>query len=489
LAKTQSLDANGKPYNRGLLLATVIIGTFATVLTQTLLATAYPTLMDAFDISTATVQWLTTGFLLVNGIMIPISAWLINRFNSKYLYISAMVIFFIGTWICWQAPNFAMLLTGRLVEAVGVGLSMPLMQTIALSIFPPQQRGAAMGAVGLAIGLAPAIGPTLSGWVIDTYNWRVLFSMILPIAGIVIIASFFTMRKVLETSKPSLDILSAVLSTIGFGSLLYGFSEVGTEGWGSSIVIIGIAVGVVFIALFAWRQLKMANPFLELHVFQTPAFTLATILSGVVNMAMVGAEMVLPMYIQTVRGESAFHSGLTLLPGAIMIGIMSPITGRIFDRLGARHLAITGMTLLTIGTIPFIFLTKSTPMINLIILYAIRMFGIAMVMMPVTTAGMNALPLHLISHGTAVNNTLRQVASSVGTAILISVLTNVTNNQMPGKHVLHNLPLQYKDQAMSAVVSGYKAAFIVAALFCAIGLFVTFFVHDKKAPSVTGGDK
>ncbi len=161
MAKTQSLDANGKPYNRGLLLATVIIGTFATVLTQTLLATAYPTLMDAFDISTATVQWLTTGFLLVNGIMIPISAWLINRFNSKYLYISAMVIFFIGTWICWQAPNFAMLLTGRLVEAVGVGLSMPLMQTIALSIFPPQQRGAAMGAVGLAIGLAPAIGPTL----------------------------------------------------------------------------------------------------------------------------------------------------------------------------------------------------------------------------------------------------------------------------------------------------------------------------------------
>ncbi|MFD1318642.1 MDR family MFS transporter [Loigolactobacillus zhaoyuanensis] len=489
MAQAQPLDANGKPYNRGLLLATVIIGTFATVLTQTLLATAYPTLMKAFDISTATVQWLTTGFLLVNGIMIPISAWLLNRFSTKYLYISAMTIFFIGTWICWQAPNFTLLLTGRLVEAVGVGLSMPLMQTIALSIFPPERRGAAMGAVGLAIGLAPAIGPTLSGWVIDTYSWRVLFSMILPIAGIVIVASFFTMRKVLDTKKSSLDILSAILSTIGFGSLLYGFSEVGTEGWGSMIVILGIVIGIIFIGLFAWRQLVSEHPFLELHVFKTPAFTIATILSGVVNMAMVGAEMVLPMYIQTVRGETAFNSGLTLLPGAIMMGVMSPITGRLFDRFGARHLAITGMTLLTIGTIPFIFLTKSTPMINVIILYAIRMFGIAMVMMPVTTSGMNALPLNLISHGTAVNNTLRQVASSVGTAILISVLTNVTTNNMPAKHVLHNTPLQYKDHAMNAVVSGYKSAFIVAALFCIIGLFVTFFVHDKKAPSITGGDK
>lgn len=491
MAETQSLDAYGKPYNRGLLLATVIIGTFATVLTQTLLATAYPTLMDTFNISTATVQWLTTGFLLVNGIMIPISAWLINRYNSKYLYITAMTTFFIGTWICWQASSFTMLLVGRLVEAVGVGLSMPLMQTITLSIFPPERRGTAMGAAGLAIGLAPAIGPTLSGWVIDNYSWRVLFSMILPIAGLVILASFFTMRKVLKTSKPTLDVLSAILSTIGFGSLLYGFSEVGSEGWSNRTVIVGIVVGVIFITLFTWRQLKLEKPFLELHVFQTPAFTISSILSAVVNMAMVGAEMVLPLYIQTGRGESAFHSGLTLLGGAVMMGIMSPITGRIFDRLGAKHLAITGMTLLTLGTIPFAFLTKTTPMINVVILYAIRMFGIAMVMMPVTTAGMNALPLHLISHGTAVNNTLRQVASSVGTAILISILTNVTNNTMPAKSLLHRSPLQYKSQAMDAVVSGYHAAFIVAAGFCVVGLAITFLLKDKNAAGakVTGGAK
>ncbi|MCD2256739.1 MDR family MFS transporter [Agrilactobacillus fermenti] len=480
MANSQVTDVNGKPYNRMLLLMTVIVGTFTTVLTQTLLATAYPTLMKAFDISTSTVQWLTTGFLLVNGIMIPISAFLINRFNSKYLYISAMTIFFIGTVICYIAPSFAILLTGRLIEAMGVGLSMPLMQTVSLSIFPPERRGAAMGMAGLAIGLAPAIGPTLSGWVIDNYSWRTLFGMILPIAGLVIFAAFFFMKKVLETSKPTLDVLSALLSTVGFGSLLYGFSEVGDKGWGSAIVISTLIIGVIFIVLFGWRQLRLEHPFLELRVFTNGTFTISAILSSVVNMAMVGAEMVLPLYMQTVRGDTALQSGLTLLPGALMIGIMSPITGQLFDRLGAKRLAMTGLTLLTLGTIPFVFLTENTPMIEVTILYAVRMFGISMVMMPVTTAGMNALSYDLISHGTAVNNTVRQVASSVGTAILISVLSNVTNNQMPTKHVLKTTPLLYKDQAMASVLSGYHAAFAVAALFCVVGLAISFFLKEKR---------
>ncbi|MCH4172026.1 MAG: multidrug efflux MFS transporter [Lactobacillus sp.] len=481
MANTQVTDANGKPYNRMLLLITVIVGTFTTVLTQTLLATAYPTLMKAFDISTSTVQWLTTGFLLVNGIMIPVSAYLINRFNSKYLYIFAISVFFIGTWLCYVAPSFSILLAGRLVEAIGVGMSMPLMQTISLSIFPPERRGAAMGMAGLAIGLAPAIGPTLSGWVIDNYTWRTLFGMILPIAGLVIVASFFTLKKVLKTSDPTLDIPSVILSTLGFGGLLYGFSEVGDKGWGSPIVLGFIAIGAIFIFLFGRRQLHLEHPFLELRVFKNHTYTVATVLSSVVNMAMVGVEMVLPLYIQTVRGETAFHSGLTLLPGALMIGVMSPITGQLFDRLGAKRLGIAGMALLTIGTAPFIFLTKNTPMVEVVIFYAIRMFGISMVMMPTTTAGMNALSYDLISHGTAVNNTVRQVASSVGTAILISVLSNTTTNAMPGKHLLKTLPLQYKDNAMSAVLGGYRAAFVVAVLFCAVGLVVSFLLKDKHA--------
>lgn len=483
-----AVDIYGKKYNRSLLVAVLLIGTFCTVLNQTLLATAFPTLMKEFDISASTVQWLTTGFLLVNGIMIPISAWLINSFSSKKLYISAMTTFLIGTIICFIAQNFPVLLAGRLIQAVGVGLSMPLLQNIMLTIFPPEKRGSAMGMAGIVIGLAPALGPTLSGWIIDHYSWRDLFGMVIPIVILVLVLALFFMKSVIELTHPKIDTISAILSTIGFGSLLYGFSSVGDKGWLSKEVLGFLIIGIIFIFLFSKRQLKIEHPFLELRVFKSKIFTIAAVLAGVTNMAMIGAEMVLPLYIQNIRGESAFHSGLMLLPGALVMGLMMPITGAIFDKRGARKLAITGMFILTSATLPFAFLTSKTSIIVIVVLYAIRMFGISMVMMPVTTSGMNALPAHLISHGTAVNNTFRQVASSIGTAILISVLTNVTKNNLPTKSILEATPLAYKDQAINATLSGYHAAFLVAVIFGFIGWLITFTLA-KKENYVQGGEK
>ncbi|WP_171333220.1 MDR family MFS transporter [Enterococcus cecorum] len=475
-----AVDIYGKKYNRNLLVVVLLIGTFCTVLNQTLLATAFPTLMKEFDISASTVQWLTTGFLLVNGIMIPVSAWLINSFSSKKLYISAMTTFLIGTIICFLAPNFSVLLTGRLIQAIGVGLSMPLLQNIMLTIFPPEKRGSAMGMAGIVIGLAPALGPTLSGWIIDHYSWRDLFGMVIPIVILVLVLALFFMKSVIELTHPKIDTISAILSTIGFGSLLYGFSSVGDKGWLSKEVLGFLIIGIIFIFLFSKRQLKIEHPFLELRVFKSKIFTIAAVLAGVTNMAMIGAEMVLPLYIQNIRGESAFHSGLMLLPGALVMGLMMPITGAIFDKRGARKLAITGMFILTSATLPFAFLTSKTSVIVIVVLYAIRMFGISMVMMPVTTSGMNALPDHLISHGTAVNNTFRQVASSIGTAILISVLTNVTKNNLPSKSILEATPLAYKDQAINATLSGYHAAFLVAVIFGFIGWLITFTLAKKE---------
>lgn len=486
MSNTQTVDIYGKPYNRSLLVVVLLIGTFCTVLNQTLLTTAFPALMKAFNISASSVQWLTTGFLLVNGIMIPISAWLINKFSSKRLYLTAMTIFLIGTITCFVAPNFSTLLIGRLIQAAGVGISMPLLQNIMLSIFPPEKRGSAMGMAGIVIGLAPALGPTLSGWIIDHYTWRDLFGMVIPIVILVLVLVFFLMKSVIQLSNPSIDVLSAFLSTVGFGSLLYGFSSVGNDGWGSSKVISFLVIGVFVIGLFVWRQLHLEHPFLELRVFKSPTFTIAAILSGVVNMAMVGAEMVLPLYIQNIRGESAFHSGLMLLPGALIMGLMMPITGAIFDKHGAKRLAISGMLILTAATLPFAFLTQETPIVMIVILYAIRMFGISMVMMPVTTSGMNALPMNLISHGTAVNNTFRQVASSIGTAVLISILTNVTKDNLPKASLLKSLPLSYKDQAINATLSGYHAAFFVAVIFGLVGFIITFFLKNNK--KIEGGN-
>ncbi|QLL67940.1 DHA2 family efflux MFS transporter permease subunit [Lactobacillus johnsonii] len=472
----QPTDIHGKSYNRNLLVLVLIIGSFCTVLNGTLLATALPSIMRFFHISTATAEWLSTAFLLVNGVMIPISAWLINRFGSRKMYLSAMSVFFIGTVIAAIAPNFGTLLAGRIIQGLGVGVTMPLLQTIMLSIFPANKRGAAMGTVGIVIGLAPAIGPTLSGWIVDNLSWRYLFSIIAPIAGVVIVLAFFLIKDVLPTKKEKIDILSVTTSTVGFGSLLYGFSEAGNKGWTNPEILMFIGVGIVFVILFGLRQLKMSDPFLDITVFKHFEFSLAAVLSGITNLAMVGIEMVLPLYIQNLRGVSAFHSGLMLLPGALMIGIMSPITGRLFDKYGARKMAITGMTLLTLGTIPFVFLTEQSSYTMIIILYAIRMVGVALVMMNVTTSGMNSLPLDKISHGTAVNNTFRQVLSSIGTAILVSVLTTTTNNNMPSKELLKTLPLQYKTQAINATLNGFHASFAMSIVFALIALVLAFFL-------------
>lgn len=443
-----------------------------------------PAIMQSFDIGTSTVQWLTTGFSLVNGIMIPISAWLMTRFKTRPLILVALGSFFTGTVVAFCANSFVMLLAGRLIQALGAGAIMPLMQTVFLTIYPPEQRGAAMRINGIVIGLAPAIGPTLSGWVVDSLTWRDLFGIMLPIIAVAFLGMIFFIKDVIPIRKTKLDLLSVITSTIGFGTLLYGFSNAGTDGWTDTWVLLEIIVGAIFVVIFAWRQLKMDEPFLNLRVFKSVEFTMASVIAAVATLAMTGAEIILPLYIQNLRGVSAFHSGLLLLPGAMMIAMIVPIAGRIFDKYGAKNMTILGMFLLTLGTIPFFFITKETSMAYIVVFYAFRMGGIAMALMTVTTAGMNALPIELMSHGTASNNTFRQVMSSIGVAVMTSVLTNVTKNAMPSNTVLHNTPLKYRDEAINAALSGYHATFMLATGFAVIALILSLFLKSKPARSV-----
>lgn len=475
------VDANGKPYNRSLLVLTLLIGTFSTFLTTTMLTTAFPTLMKSFNISADMVQWLTTGFMLMMGIVIPITGFFLQRFNTKYLYLSAIIIFFIGTILCYFADSFLTLLFGRLVQAIGVGITSPVYQTIMTSIFPPSQRGAAMGSAGLVVGLAPAIGPTLSGWILIHYSWRMLFLAIMPISLFILILGFFSLRKVLPTKKAPVDWLSVFMSMVGFGSMLFGFSSVGQYSWGSPVVYGTLIVGVCFVALFIMRSLKIKNPLLQFKVFQHSDFTLSAILVSVAFMSMNGFTLVLPLYLQTIGGESPLASGLTLLPGAIVIGAMNPFTGRIFDRLGGRNMVISGLFLLTVSTASFIPVTASTPVVYLAGIYMVRMLGISMVMMPVTTTGMNALPLSLISDGTVVNNTGRQVFASMGTAILVSVMSNVTANHTPGHAAAVANPAAYQHLALNANVLGFRYAFFIATIFALIGFGLAFLLkHDER---------
>ncbi|MCF8011880.1 MAG: DHA2 family efflux MFS transporter permease subunit [Clostridiales bacterium] len=449
--------------NRVVIVAVLLTGSFIAILNQTSMVTALPPIMKDLNIDAAKAQWLTTVFMLMNGIMIPITAFLIERYTTRRLFITAMSLFTAGSIIAAVSPNFLILLLGRIVQASAAGILMPLMQTVLFLIFPIEKRGTAMGMAGLVIAFAPALGPTLSGWITDHYTWRYIFYLILPIAVLDILLAVIKLKNVSDLMKPRIDILSIILSSVGFGGLLYGFSSAGSRGWGNNDVIITLIIGLISLIFFIRRQLKLEKPILELRVFKNSIFTLTTIITMIVFTTMIAAETIIPMYIQNVRGLSALQSGLILFPGAILMGIMSPINGRIYDKFGARGLVLTGLTLLTAATIPFTSLDNSVSLTFLTLMYAVRMFGVSMIMMPLTAAALNQLHDHLIPHGNAVTNTMRQVAGSIGTAMLITIMS------VTAAHADTNQPAQ-------AMLQGINTAFIAATILSFTGLTLSFFI-------------
>ncbi|WYQ44098.1 MDR family MFS transporter [Bacillus sp. FSL W7-1321] len=460
----ESTQTEESTFNKKPLVAVMLVGAFIAILNQTLLTTALPHLMVDLQINENKAQWVTTIFMLVNGIMIPISAFLIEKFRTRFLFLTAMSLFGIGTLICALAPSFAVLMGGRVIQAAGAGIMMPLMQTVFLLIFPVEKRGAAMGMVGLVISFAPAIGPTLSGWLVEMFPWTILFWILIPVVVVDIIAAIFVIRNVTELRSPKLDLLSIILSTLGFGGLLFGFSNAGQASWTSPLVFIPLAIGICALVMFIKRQLLLEHPILEFRVFKYPLFTLTTGIGMLVFVSLVGPATILPLFIQNMQGHSALETGLTILPGAVLMGLMSPITGRIFDRIGARSLSIIGIALLVVTSLLYTNLSESTSLVYLTVVYAVRMLGLSLVMMPVTTAGLNVLPRELIPHGTAMNNTMRQVTGSIGTAILVTIMTASAS--------LHT---------NEAMIQGVNNAFIVATVLSFISLLLSFFIKKPAA--------
>ncbi|WP_193103243.1 MDR family MFS transporter [Brachybacterium sp. FME24] len=452
--------------NPNLVMAVLLAGAFVIILNQTLLNTALPAFMVDFGITANTAQWVTTLFMLVNGIMIPATAFLIQKFTTRTMFFAAMAIFTLGTVICAIAPTYGVLLLGRVVQAASGGMIMPLMQTILFAIFPIHKRGTAMGTFGLVISFAPAIGPTLSGFIVDHWSWRVLFVMMLPIALGALLFAHLTLKNVTEQTNPRLDVLSLILSTFAFGGLLFGFSNAGNVGWSSLQVTIPLIVGVLALVWFVRRQLRLEEPLLELRVLSNRMFTLGTVLGMLVFMAMIGGMLMIPLYMQNMSDFTAMESGLVLLPGALIMGFMSPVTGRIFDRFGASALAIIGFALLTITSFLLARLSVDTTFAYIAVVNAVRMFGTAMVIMPVTTAALNQLPQRLIPHGAAVNNTMRQVAASVGTGVLVTVMTASARDT--------------EEFGMAGAVHGVNVAFIVAGGISILGLIGACFLRGSR---------
>lgn len=476
------------------MIAILFVGAFVSFLNNTLLNIALPVIMTDFAVKPSQVQWLTTGYMLVGGIMIPASAFFIQRFSNRKLFLTAMGLFTLGTAVAVVAPTFTLLLVARLIQAAGSALMMPLLMNVMLVAFPIEKRGTAMGMFGLVMFTAPAIGPTLSGWIVEHYSWRHLFMLVLPIAAATLIFSFVKLRNLTPNHKVQLDISSLLLSTVGFGGLLFGFSSAGEDGWTSPIVLSTLLVGAASLIIFIVRQLKLEDPLLDFRIYQYPMFALASVTSIVMSVSMFSGMLLTPLYVQSVRGISPFDAGILMLPGAILMGLMSPITGRLFDRYGPRVLAITGLVITILTTYELSRLGLHTGYYTLMFIYTTRMFGMSMVMMPIMTNGLNQLPMKSNPHGTAMNNTLQQVSGAIGTAILLTIMTkrmeSAGGSLLAEAKAAGTIPTEGEAFALfqqelqaKAMLEGINFSFFIATVITVVALILTLFVKRVLPPS------
>lgn len=474
-----------------LMIAILFFGAFISFLNNSLLNVALPTIMVDFEKDYATVQWLATGYMLVSGILIPASAFLITRFKNRHLFITAMSLFTLGTALAAYAPNFGLLLTGRMIQAAGSSVMGPLLMNIMLVSFPREKRGTAMGVFGLVMITAPAIGPTLSGYIVEHWDWRLLFEMILPFAIISLILAIWKLENIMETRHTTLDYLSVVLSILGFGGVLYGCSTASNDGWTDVKVLTTLIFGGLGIILFIIRQLRLENPLLDLHVYKYPMFALGSIISMVITAAMFSGMILTPAYVQSVRGISPLDSGLIMLPGAIVMGIMSPITGKLFDKFGPRVLAFIGISITAYSTYLLSGMDLETTKTTIVLMYTLRMFGMSMVMMPIMTNGLNQLPTRLNPHGTAINNTVQQVVGSIGTALFVTLMNSVATNK--GEELLEaakeSNPEKLQDQTFligiqqQALLEGIQISFLVATGVTILALILSIFLKRVNVNS------
>lgn len=460
------------------IIAILFIGAFIAFLNNTLLNVALPTIMVEFDVSPSMVQWVSTSYMLVSGILIPASAFLIQKYTNRQIFMTAMSLFTLGTFVAMISPSFLVLIMGRMLQAAGSAMMMPLLMNIMLVAFPIERRGAAMGMFGLVMFAAPAIGPTLSGWVIEHYSWRALFAIVLPFGIFTLVFAFLKLKNLMPVKNIKLDFFSIILSSLGFGGLLYGFSSAGDKGWSAPIVYITIIIGFVSLTTFIIKQMKMKDPMLDFGIYKYSMFALSSVISITISISMFSGMLLTPLFVQTIRGISPVESGLLMLPGAVLMGLMSPVTGRLFDKIGARILAVFGLSVLVVTTFMLSRLTMEISYYSLMAIYTTRMFGMSLVMMPVMTNGLNQLPMSANPHGTAINNTLQQVSGAIGSAILLTVMTVKMNaaKVIIGADIAAGKLITEHTVDQLSMLKGINFSFFISTIFAVIALVLSMFI-------------
>lgn len=451
-----------------------LIAGFIGLFSETALNVALTDLMKEFNIESATIQWLTTGYLLTMGILVPLSGLLMQRFTTRQLFITALVFSCIGAIIGAVASSFGILMVSRVIQAVGTALLLPLMFNTVLVIFSVEKRGAAMGLIGLVIMFAPAVGPTIAGLLVEALNWHYIFWISLIFLAIALMIGIFTMQNVSETTKPRIDGLSMLLSTLGFGGIVYGFSSAGEGdgGWTSSTVLISLAIGLIALILFSVRQLKMATPMLDLRAFKYPMFTIGALMVALCMMVILSSMLVLPMYLQAGLAFSTLSAGLILLPASALNGLLAPIMGKLFDKYGPKWIVLPGLVLVAAALWMFTGVTLASSVAFIIAVHMIMFIGVSMIMMPAQTNGLNQLPPHLYPHGTAIMNTMQQVFGAIGTAVAVSVMSNGSEKFMSQADNPSDPSL-----VPAALTAGVQDAFLFAMIIALVGLVLSLFIR------------
>jgi DHA2 family lincomycin resistance protein-like MFS transporter len=455
--------------NTMIAVVSIAIVTFIGILSETALNIAYALLMNEFGVSAVVIQWLTTGYLLTLSILLPLSPLFVKHFRTKALFQAAVTIFTFGTLLCAFTVNFEMLFLGRIVQAIGTSISFPLMMNIILEKIPIAKRGKCMGIVGLVTSFAPALGPTFGGFVIEWINWHWIFISMLPMLVISFMMGSNYIPDIHSKERIAVDYLSVLLSTIAFVGIVYGVSISADLGWSSPAVFGYIMMGGLSLAAFAYRQLRLAKPLIQVRVFSNSMFTIGACIVMISMMSVLAAGFVLPLYIQKSLGYSSIAAALAMLPGAVVNGIMSPVTGKFYDTNGPRLLLSTGFLLLSITLLLFSFV--SITFVELTIIYTVFMFGASMLAMPAQTNSLNQLPQQYYADGAAIMGTLQQVAGAVGTALASSILTM---NSVKYSQGFSNMTA---DGIAQSIAFGTQQNFMVFLILSVIGLILALFVR------------
>ncbi len=453
----------------GLVIGLLVTSAFVMILNETIMSVALPYLIVALDVSATTVQWLTSGFLLTMAVVIPTTGFLLQRITPRQVFLISMSLFSAGTLICALAPGFPVLLLGRVVQACGTAVMVPLLMTTVMMLIPAERRGAMMGNITLVIAVAPAIGPMIGGLVLDGLDWRWMFWCVLPLAVIMLALGFALMRLSSETRPAPLDVASVLISAVAFSGIVYGFSAIGAaaQGGRGAPPWIPIVVGVIALVVFVARQLRLQRAeraLLDLRPFTHRPFVVAVVLSGLVFMCLIGAAAILlPLYLQSVLGAGPRTTGLAVLPGGLVLGLLGRPIGRLYDRVGARPLLVPGSIAMAISLWLFAALGTDTALAAVIAVHILLMTALGLMMTPLFAEALAVLPNTLYSHGSAIMATLQQVAGAAGAAAFVTVAA-VASNGPPG----------------APDATGLRAGFIAAGIIGLLVVVAALFVRGKQ---------